>query len=204
MKTTIETITDEQIETLLREAREAGDMMQVAICRRALDRLGGTQLSDWELDVLSTMSVDAARAECARVTAAAEAMSQVRPHVPRGQQVPPESVQGSAETMSRTVFVVFPRHIGTPGQIEELQERTDIGVAATFDHSRNVLASRPGGDWWTYRWGEDAFLTRGEAEARCLQLVRSYLAQARAEVKRWERVEQVLLAPMRADQETSQ
>ncbi len=74
MKTTIETITDEQIETLLREAREAGDMTGIAICRRALDILGGTRLSDWELDVLSTMSVDAARAECARVIAAAEAM----------------------------------------------------------------------------------------------------------------------------------
>lgn len=76
MKTTIETITDKQIETLLRDAREAGDMMQIAICRRALNLLGGTQLSDWELDVLSTMSVDTARAECARVIAAAEAMGE--------------------------------------------------------------------------------------------------------------------------------
>ena len=105
--------------------------------------------------------------------------------------------------MSRTIFVVFSRCIGTPDQIEELQERTDIGVAATFDHSRHVLASRPGGDWWTYRWGEDAFLTREEAEAKCLQLVRSYIAQARAEVRRWEHAEQALLAPMRADSGTS-
>lgn len=59
------TITNKQIEALGRKARKTGDLVLAATCQRALDRLGGTRLSDWEVDVLSTMSVEAARAQCA-------------------------------------------------------------------------------------------------------------------------------------------
>lgn len=53
--TTIETITDEQIETLATEAGAAGDSEQVAICERAL------------------AGDDSARVECVRVIRDAEA-----------------------------------------------------------------------------------------------------------------------------------
>lgn len=54
--TTIESITDEQIEALCSEAASAGDLEQVAICERALD------------------GDEAARHECVRVIRDAEAM----------------------------------------------------------------------------------------------------------------------------------
>lgn len=57
MSTTIETITDEQIEALKSEARDAGDFEQVTLCDKAL---AGNA---------------AARAECVRVIRAAEAMA---------------------------------------------------------------------------------------------------------------------------------
>lgn len=57
-------ITNEQIERLRVEAAAAGDTDQVAMCDRALDR-----------DSDRAMSVAAARAECARVIADAEAQS---------------------------------------------------------------------------------------------------------------------------------
>lgn len=57
MATTIETVTKNQIQALRTEAGAAGDLKQVAICDRALD------------------GDEAARAECARVIADAEAQS---------------------------------------------------------------------------------------------------------------------------------
>jgi hypothetical protein len=59
----LETLTDEQIEALQREAGQAGDEAQVAICERALDR-----------SRYSTAVRETARRECARVIAAAQAM----------------------------------------------------------------------------------------------------------------------------------
>lgn len=53
--TTIDTLTDHQIETLYDEAAQAGDLAMVAICRRALS------------------GDDAARAEVVRVITDAEA-----------------------------------------------------------------------------------------------------------------------------------
>jgi hypothetical protein len=53
-------ITDERIEQLRTEAGAAGDHYQVAICDRALNR-------DFGHGVTVSISVDAAREECARV-----------------------------------------------------------------------------------------------------------------------------------------
>jgi hypothetical protein len=57
MKTTIETITNEQIETLRAEAGQAGDLDQVAVCDAAL------------------AGDESARRKCVRVISDAEAQS---------------------------------------------------------------------------------------------------------------------------------
>ena len=69
--TTIETLTDDQIISLRGTAAEVGDLLQVAICDRALDRFNrraacGT-LSAAERGRVARMTITAARAECARV-----------------------------------------------------------------------------------------------------------------------------------------
>lgn len=81
--TTPETITDTQICALSTESAEAGDLAQVAICQRALG-----ELDPWDdtpqcdriadraaVEAALTMSIAAARAECARVIADAQAMA---------------------------------------------------------------------------------------------------------------------------------
>lgn len=81
--TTIETITDEQIEALRIEAGEAGDTKQVAICDRALDKTaeheavlaagpitdyaGGSAEYHAAVDTERARIVSTARAECVRV-----------------------------------------------------------------------------------------------------------------------------------------
>ena len=81
--TTIETLTDTQIQALRAEAREAGDTLQVVICEIALGDAnwtdGGwlndnaTGFSPGELDELQAYTVDSAREECLRVIRDAEA-----------------------------------------------------------------------------------------------------------------------------------
>ena len=75
-------ITDEQIVALSTGAAEAGDLAMVAVCRRALDTLVADQTElprDQRIgdeDAVSAalaLSIDAARAECVRVIAEAEA-----------------------------------------------------------------------------------------------------------------------------------
>lgn len=80
MTTTLQTITDEQIEALRRGSAEAGDSAQDVICMRAqgadaddLDFLRAAA-TDAEKARALAMSMDEARAECARVIADAEAM----------------------------------------------------------------------------------------------------------------------------------
>jgi hypothetical protein len=74
--TTIDTLTDTQIETLRDEAAAAGDLAQVALCRLALG-YALNELSPLELDAVSC--VDVARAEarirCLRAIQSAEAQS---------------------------------------------------------------------------------------------------------------------------------
>lgn len=78
--TTPETITDQQIAALRQEAREAGDLAQAVICRIALEGridADGVDQLDYEDHTVRTalqeMTQEAARAECARVIADAEA-----------------------------------------------------------------------------------------------------------------------------------
>lgn len=66
-------ITDDQIRDLAQESAEAGDLAQVAICRRALGESSPTALS-----------VANARAECARVIADAQAQAEFMPCVYSG------------------------------------------------------------------------------------------------------------------------
>jgi hypothetical protein len=78
--TTIETITDEQIAALEQESGQAGDLAMAAICQIALrgeaDERTATALSRSEKDRIDARfpTPAEARAECARVIAAAEAM----------------------------------------------------------------------------------------------------------------------------------
>lgn len=68
-KTTIETITDEQIMDLASEARRQGDDAMVHVCFVALgEREPGTGGQQWP------RSQEQAREECARVISDAEAM----------------------------------------------------------------------------------------------------------------------------------
>lgn len=74
MTTTNANITDSQISQLRREAEEAGDDAMLGICLRALggdpaEAEAGTALAECSL------TVDEARAECARVISDAEAMA---------------------------------------------------------------------------------------------------------------------------------
>ena len=74
MATTPENITDEQIKQLSREAAEAGDLEQIAICSRALRQSPTCELYEYEgAPVPPFATVEEARAECARVVADAEA-----------------------------------------------------------------------------------------------------------------------------------
>lgn len=83
--TTIDTITDEQIEDLRREAEEHDDHAQVAYCNVALGRRRAVREDADERPMLPAMrdrvraiadlSREEARAECARVIAEAEAQS---------------------------------------------------------------------------------------------------------------------------------
>lgn len=76
--TTTPTITDEQINRLANESAEGGDLLQLAICERALDRFEArtwrTRLDTAQHARVRRMSVHTARVECARVMAAAQAM----------------------------------------------------------------------------------------------------------------------------------
>ncbi len=75
-------VTDEQIDALEREAAVAGDVAQVAICRRALGVLvpGDDDGADLDTEVAraydeaAAMTREEARAECVRVITAARAM----------------------------------------------------------------------------------------------------------------------------------
>jgi hypothetical protein len=69
------TITNQQIRALRTEAAKAGDLMQVAICERALGWMWieVTNLSTDEDRRVQGLTVDEARAECARVISAAQA-----------------------------------------------------------------------------------------------------------------------------------
>ncbi len=82
MKTTIDTITDEQIEALRREADDAGDLAMLCICRVALgeeyawaadETFGyerpGCAASAEEQEARRFSTYEKARAECARVIA---------------------------------------------------------------------------------------------------------------------------------------
>lgn len=73
--TTSETITDTQIRQLRTNAAEAGDLAMAMICARAL----GDDLADAEPGTdgadARDLTVDQARAECARVIAEAEAQA---------------------------------------------------------------------------------------------------------------------------------
>ena len=75
---TTPTITDAQINRLADESAEGGDLLQLAICERALDtfeaRRWTNRLDTAQRARVRRMSVRAARAECARVMAAAQAM----------------------------------------------------------------------------------------------------------------------------------
>ena len=66
MSTTIDTVTNDQIKTLRDEADAHGDNKMSDICQRALGYTAGVRCAE-------TMTVDAARAECARVIGEAEA-----------------------------------------------------------------------------------------------------------------------------------
>jgi len=73
MTTTTDSITDSQIRKLRKEAESAGDLAMAMVCVRALgDDLevaeDGTEAAD-----AREMTVEQARAECARVCADAEA-----------------------------------------------------------------------------------------------------------------------------------
>lgn len=78
---TDEVVTDEQIDALLVEAAAHGNLVQVAICQRARGysavdyaQTPALTLTPAERVRVDAMSQDAARAECARVIAAARAM----------------------------------------------------------------------------------------------------------------------------------
>jgi hypothetical protein len=72
--TTADTLTDAQIERLRVEAAEAGDLLQVALCDRAMG-LTPYRVPDEEIcrQAMKVSKADA-RIECARVIADAEAM----------------------------------------------------------------------------------------------------------------------------------
>jgi len=73
MTTTADNITDSQIRNLRKEAHEHGDLLMATICVRALrddleDAEPGTEAAE-----ARELTVEQARAECARVCADAEA-----------------------------------------------------------------------------------------------------------------------------------
>ncbi len=73
-KTAPDTITDMQIRALRREAQDAGDWAQAAICGVALDDLGDNfGLARADARRIKSMTYAQARAECARIIADAEA-----------------------------------------------------------------------------------------------------------------------------------
>ncbi len=78
--TTIDTITDKQIDSLMTEAGQAGDHLQAAICLVALGRpYDDVPLTPRERDRMVTIvATESSRAECARVIAAAEAMGEAQ------------------------------------------------------------------------------------------------------------------------------
>jgi hypothetical protein len=72
--TTIETITDSQIEALLQNSAQVSDMQQVAICQVALGLDVKCDVTEEELAKVARhlASPEAARRECVRVIAAGQ------------------------------------------------------------------------------------------------------------------------------------